>query len=144
MRTGNSSRMERTEDYMGTGEPERIADELATVCAGGRLYPFPRADCKKLLEHDNEQYHHLVMHLDFFFTDVVGYCRQGQAILKWPEEKVHEARTRLSRSFFERYPQYAPLEALINETDTPDLFVKLSLHERLRTSLLSLLVKPRK
>jgi len=74
---------------------------------------------------------------------VLGYCRQGRAILKWPEEEVREARTKLARSFFERYPQYAPLEALINETDTPDLFVKLSLHEKLRTSLLSLLTYPR-
>jgi predicted lipase len=60
-------------------------------------------------------------------------------MLSWPIEDIEKALAELNGTFFEKYPQYAKLEPMITESETPDLWQALDIYERMRTKILMLL-----
>lgn len=115
-----------------------LADEL------GRLYKedvrsFPYEDVRVLRQQARKRWLDLVPDLDLYFSTIAGYCTWGHRILDWPQDKVQEAHAFLRQTFFERHPEYLPLEARINTDDTPALHADLVLHEKMRQTLLTLL-----
>jgi hypothetical protein len=119
--------------------PEENANELRRLYESELCTPFPYSDASKLRREGGELYEGFIPDLDMHFSDIAGYCSWGGKILRWPKEKIDEARERLSRSFFERFPKYDSLQVVINELDTPALYKELQLHERMRRKLLDLL-----
>jgi hypothetical protein len=100
-------------------------------------HPFAYADCRKLL-HQGATYEGLAADLDLYLKDIAGYCTWGRRLLKWSKPEIEKALATLSRSFFEKNPEYKPLESQITEENTPDLYADLVLHEKMRQTLLSL------
>lgn len=116
-----------------------ITGELLQLYEEKRRSPFPYAGCGKILRETGQRYDGLIPDLDLYLSSIAGYCSWGHGILKWPKEKIEETKERLSRSFFEIYPQYKPLMPMITESATPDLYTDLALHEKMRLKLLDIL-----
>ncbi len=116
-----------------------IIDELLPLYEEACRLPFPYEGSRKLLQQSDGQYKGLVPSLDTYFSDIAGYCSWGERILKWQREKAEEAKEKLQSSFFEKYPEYKPLESMITESNTFDLFTSLALYEKMRTKLLRVL-----
>lgn len=117
---------------------ENRIEELLKLYHEDRGKPFPYSDAKKLRKHSGEAYEGLIPDLDLFSSEIAGYCSWGKGILKWSRDKVAEAQQTIGRSFFDRFPQYKPLEPLITQENVPDLYASLRLHEEVRVMLLDL------
>ena len=116
-----------------------LVNELVQVYQEEGRYPFPYKDCKKVRDGNFALYDNFIPHLDLYFSDIAGYCSWGKKLAQWPDDKVGEAKARLEKSFFERYPHYRALESLITETNTPDLYKALQIYESMRELLLNIL-----
>lgn len=116
-----------------------VVDELLPLYKEVRRAPFPYDGSRKLLRAEGARYDGLIPDLDMYFSDIAGYCSWGSRILRWQSEKVEEAKERLKQSFFEKHPEYRPLESLITESSTPDLHTSLTVHEAMRKKLLRIL-----
>jgi hypothetical protein len=75
---------------------------------------------------------HLVLHADS------GFASHGKHLLRLPLEQVSAARGLMSLDFFDKHPEYAWLGRHINERNSPDLFDRLTLAERMRIELVGL------
>lgn len=115
------------------------AVELERVYHEKLLKPFPYADCRHVMAQVGEFDEGLIPDLDLYFSNVAGYCSWGKRLQRMPRPELLAARATLTRSFFEKHPEYLPLTALINEADTPTLFGDLKLHEELRNRLLAII-----
>ncbi|MEJ7712466.1 MAG: YxiJ family protein [Pyrinomonadaceae bacterium] len=100
--------------------------------------PFPYADCWKLISKEVKRYEDLTADLNTYFYYITSHSSGVKNILKWPRERILESQKWLAKSLFERFPKYKPLELLINEFNTPDLYTRMALCERMRTQLLDL------
>ena len=79
------------------------------------LRPFPYEDCRKILKQLNYQNHDLIPCLDVYFSDVAGFCSSGKRVENWSTEKITDAKIKLNKSFFDRFPKLSELKAKINE-----------------------------
>ncbi len=77
--------------------------------------------------------------LDTFASAASGYSSWGEKSLIWPTEKRQRIADYLGKSFFERYPEYLPVQRWITDTNTPELFRDFVLHEEMRVNVLALL-----
>lgn len=118
---------------------EERADKLLRLYEERNRGAFPYADCRRLLREDERRYKDLIPDLDMYFSNIAGYCSWGGRISKWSKEKIRDVQERISKPFFQKHPQYKPLEPLITEISTPDLYARLVLLEKLRAELLELL-----
>lgn len=117
----------------------KLASELQHLYQAEFHSPFPYKDCRKLLSEANEDYEDLIPDLDSYFYNIASHCGGVRKILKWSNEQLLKSREQLGESFFVKYPQYKPLEPMITNVNTPDLYARLELCERLRVNLLELL-----
>jgi hypothetical protein len=124
---------------MEQANSQEIARALMCLYEESCQTPFPYEDSRKLLREEKGQYEGLIPSLDFYFSTIAGYCSWGKRILKWNEEKIKEAKDLLGKSFFEKYPQYKPLEQMVTEANTPALYKELVAYETMRLNLLRLL-----
>jgi len=113
--------------------------ELVRTCREDLGNPFPYTGCRKLLHGKGISYEGLIPDLDLYFYEIASHCGGIKNILKWSQERLLAAQTQLSKSFFERHPEYQPLEPMITKEDTPDLYSHLMAHEKVRRMLLELL-----
>ncbi len=119
-------------------ESEDLLSELDQLDRRDRG-PFPYDDCRTVKAKDTEGvFAHLIPDLDVYFSEIAGYRSSGKRILGWSEEKLDEARRRLTRTFFERYPMYIALRDLRRD-DAPDLYDRMHETERARVVLLRLI-----
>lgn len=100
--------------------------------------PFPYADCRKLTSKEVKRYEDFTADLNTYFYYIVSHSSGVKKVLRWPRERLLESQKWLAKSFFERFPKYKPLEPLINASNTPDLYTRMALCERMRTGLLDL------
>lgn len=98
---------------------------------------FPYAGCRFVLEGDEEEFEFFIPDLDLWSMNIAGYCSQGMRILRWPQEKLIEAQSRMIRGFYDGHPKYRRIQPFINESDTPDLYEYLDTYERMRRKLIS-------
>ena len=101
--------------------------------------PFPYEGSRKLLQAGGSNYEDFIPDLSLYFSTIAGYCSWGKRILKWEATKINEAKAGLEEQFFNRHPEYKPLEMMIAKQGNADLLVKFSLHEKMRLELLGLL-----
>jgi len=123
---------------MNRERSEELAAEVKRLYEEEARLPFPYDGCRTLLEGNEDEFEGFIPNLDLYFMDIAGYCSSGTAILKWPEDKVREAQSRICLTFFELYPQYGVLKNFISELAAPDLYEDLMLYEEMRSKLLEL------
>jgi hypothetical protein len=123
---------------MNRERSEELAAEVKRLYEEEARLPFPYDGCRTLLEGNEDEFEGFIPNLDLYFMDIAGYCSSGTAILKWPEDKVREAQSRICLTFFELYPQYGVLKNFISESAAPDLYEDLMLYEEMRSKLLEL------
>lgn len=111
--------------------------ELRRIFKEDLTGPFPYADCRRLRASSEGTYEGLIPDFDLYFWEVAKYCSLGKKLLRLPKDDLSKARATLTKSFFEKHPEYLPLAALINETATPTLHADLKLHDELRRRLLA-------
>lgn len=125
-----------------SGEAHLKAEEWALEAE--RIYieedrsPFPYDGSRWLLQDFEDEFEDFIPNLDMWCSYIAGYCSWGKRLVRWNEEKVLQARGVMSLSFFDMHPEYARLERLITESDTPDLYEQLRLYERMRKNLVIL------
>jgi hypothetical protein len=118
-------------------QAEELAEEVKRIYleeAGG---PFPYEGCR-WLKSEFGDFEGLTPDLNTWQMDIAGHSSMGKSVLSWSAEKVLQSRGAMSLSFFEKHPEYALLERHITEKETPDLFDKLSVYNRMRKKLLEL------
>ena len=123
---------------MNRERSEELAAEVKRLYEEEARLPFPYDGCRTLLEGNEDEFEGFIPNLDLYFMDIAGYCSSSTAILKWPEDKVREAQSRICLTFFELYPQYGVLKNFISESAAPDLYEDLMLYEEMRSKLLEL------
>lgn len=100
-------------------------------------HPFPYEDCRVLLR--KEQHQDLIPDLDAYFYNIASHCFGIENVLKWSSAKLEASRKALSQSFFEKHSQYKQLEQHITDVDTPNLYARFRVCERLRADLTHLI-----
>jgi len=123
---------------MNRERSEELAAEVKRLYEEEARLPFPYDGCRTLLEGNEDEFEGFIPNLDLYFMDIAGYCSSGTAILKWPEDKVREAQSRICLTFFELYPHHCTLKNFISESAAPDLYEDLTLYEEMRSKLLEL------
>lgn len=58
-----------------------------------------------------------------------------------PSIELVRARELLKNSFFQTHPKYKPLEWMVNQINTPELYQKIALSNQLRQILLELFTR---
>jgi hypothetical protein len=119
-------------------DAEILAVEIAQIYNEEDCSPFPYEGCRWLRREFDGELENLIPDLDMWLSDVAGFSSRGKRLLKLPEEQVSHARGIMSLSFSEKRPEYAWLERHITESNTPDLYEKINLYERMRTMLIAL------
>jgi hypothetical protein len=98
--------------------------------------PFPYAGCHFVLEGVEEDFECFIPDLDLWSLNIAGYCSGGAKILRWAQEELVEAHSRMSLGFFAKHPEYCRLQRFITQLDAPDLHSYLGAYEGLRRKLL--------
>ncbi len=117
---------------------EDIAAEIERIYVEEARSPFPYDGCRWLLSDFGDEFEDFIPDLNMWSSDIAGCCSWGKRIVRWSEERVLQARGAMSLSFFDQHPEYAMLERLIAEVDTPDLYEYLRLYEQMRKKLVDL------
>ena len=124
---------------MNESDLETKATELKALYEEDSGRPFPYEGSRKLLQAGGGNYESFIPDLSLHFSTVAGYCSWGKRILRWEAAKIDEVKEGLEKQFFDRYPEYKPLEMMIAEQDNADLLAKFCLHEKMRIELQGLL-----
>ena len=116
-----------------------LAEFAGQLFEKDKAQPFPYADCRRAAALAFIPLKHLIPDLDLYFSDLAGYCSWGVRILSWSPEKVSTVRKHISKSFFEKHPQYRCLLEAVPVEKAPALLADLALHEEMRRTLIQLL-----
>jgi hypothetical protein len=118
---------------------EDLATEITRLYKPIESEPFPYDDCWNLLKSVNDStVKYLNPDLDLYFSDVASHATGMKWVLKWSASKAAESRQKLSRSFYEKHPQYERIRPLITPESTPMLHRHIETTERVRHLLLDL------
>ena len=112
------------------------ADEILNTAKSEAQTAFPYGDCQKLALKAGVDYQGLVSALDTYFYDVWS---PSNGIKKLPQQSAQwltDLKIYLGQSFFMSHPEYASLEAIINQDDMHDLYRHLVIYDRLRKQVI--------
>ena len=112
------------------------ADEILNTAKSEAQTAFPYGDCQKLALKAGVDYQGLVSALDTYFYDVWSPANGIKKLSQKPAPWLVDLKTSLEQSFFATHPEYAFLEAIINQDDMPDLYRRLVIYDRLRKQLI--------
>ena len=120
---------------MKTLAPASQIEEIQ-IAAKSMQTAFPNEECQTLAQAAGVDCQSLVSDLDTYFYDVWSPANGIKKLPQKPEAWLCDLQTDLKQSFFERYPQYAALQAAINPEDTPSLARRLAGFDALRQNLI--------
>lgn len=120
-------------------EVQKKLEILQLLYKADLLNPFPYDDCRKLLADKKKEFEDFIPSLDMYFSDISGLCSWGKRSLKWTDDQLEEFTPQLQKSFFQKYPEFAPLEPSITDKNTPKLFNQLLIYDLMRLTLLDIL-----
>ena len=121
-------------------DTETLLAQLRTLEEADRG-PFPYRGCFQLKATSPERYHDLTPDLDVYLSEIAGYRSWGRRILRWADDKIESVQSRLRLSFFDRFPAYTDLKALLALSVAPDVAEALDNADQTRAVLLELLRK---
>ncbi len=98
---------------------------------------FPTADIKALVADDRSAFSLLHGRIEMFLSGVAGYASSADRLGRRPVEELQKAGEFLSKSFFDRYPEYGSLKARVTPQGTPLLFAEMEAAEENRVELLN-------
>ena len=109
--------------------------------------PFPYEDCRVLIAQLREsasprsgrQAEDLIPDLDAYFYLVESHSGGAAKLTDWPTSELTVSRALLKNSFFQAHTKYRNMEWMINEINTPRLYLMLTVSNELRTMLLKLI-----
>ncbi len=120
-------------------EVQKKLEILQSLYKTDMLNLFPYDDCRKLVAGKINEFEDLIPCLDIYFSDIAGLCSWGERSLNWTDEYIDEFSPSLQKSFFQKFPVFAPLEASITEKNTPKLFDQFLIYDLMRLTLLDIL-----
>jgi hypothetical protein len=103
--------------------------------------PFPTADCRKLATITGELYMDFKADLNTYNMSVTAPIDWGEKITDWSIETIQRFSKYTEQSFFEKFPEYVPLVPYITKDRTPNLYTNILLHDEVRVSVHSLMLK---
>jgi|SRR6185437_9235460 len=115
------------------------AVEVENIYKTRFLVPFPYADCRWLISHENQQAESLIPELDMYFSVIAGYSSSATRLGERPATVLRRAREVLSLDLFETYPSLRLYRELITEQQTPTLYAHLQIAEQMRLGLLEII-----
>ncbi|MEN3333726.1 MAG: YxiJ-like protein [Blastocatellia bacterium] len=115
-----------------------LADEIMQLYRKNRM-PFPYTGCRFILHGLEDDFDGFIPDLNLWSMDIAGFASQSFRIKDWPVEKLRTGQGLMSLGFFDKHPEYRVLERFISSEETPDLYEKLKLYEKMRNKLLELL-----
>lgn len=123
---------------------KEAATQLATLTVSlfkeSRQYPFPYKGIRKLLRLYPKAFKDLIPDLDWYESTVAGYSSRADTFQSWPLSDAEQAVLLLSKSFYEKHPEYLQLRELLTEVPSVgDLSHDIEVHEKMRQSLLKVL-----
>ena len=77
--------------------------------------------------------------VEVYSIDLGGYAHFPDQLLSLSRQKRSEVRSKYEKSFFEKYPDYKKIEPLITQSNTPSLYLQLSIFEQMRIRLLEII-----
>lgn len=109
--------------------------------------PFPYEDCRVVMKQvaasleprDSKRYGDLIPDLDAYFYLVSSHSRGIMEFAEWSASEMIVSRELLKKSFFQTHRRYLDIQWMINELNSPALFMRLTASNELRTMLLKLI-----
>ena len=119
---------------------EQVADELSQLYAQDNAFgAFPQQDCSKLLKGNGKTFVVFVPDLSLYLHSIWGCAESAKFAREWNAEKIALVERVSAKSFWEMHPNYRELEAQITPSNTPKLYVRLTLSEEMRRKIVQLL-----
>ena len=97
--------------------------------------PFPTYACETVAQQARIDPQSFVSDLDTYFYDIWSPGNGVKKLSQKSDAWLRDLKAYLEQDFFSRYAQYAPLEALIDQENAPDLYFRLQTFDRLRKDL---------
>ncbi len=116
-----------------------LVEKIKRAAQEASAFAFPKLECEALARKSGVDYQRLLSDLDTYFYDVWSPANGVKKLARKPGFWRDDLRAYLQKPFFVRYPQYALVEALINQDDTPELCRRFVLADRMREDLMTFL-----
>ena len=132
---------------MSTYTHQVLADQIRTLSR--KLEgPFPYEDCYQVTAQLREKsdlrgvkrYEDLIPDLDAYFYLVDSHSSGVEFVMKWPTSELVVSQALLKKSFFQTHTKYREIEWMINELNTPKLYIMLTVSDELRVMLQKLML----
>lgn len=120
---------------MKTLTTEPLVEEILRTAQEAKA-PFPTYDCETVARQAGLDPQRLVSDLDTYFYDIWSPGNGVKKLSRKSDAWLRDLKVYLEQDFFSRYAQYAPLEVLINQENSPDLDHRLQIFDRLRGDLI--------
>ncbi len=120
---------------MNTLTTDTLAEEILRTAQEAQG-PFPTHDCETIARQAEIAPQSLVSDLDTYFYDIWSPSNGVKKLSRKTDAWLSDLKVYLEQDFFSRYAQYAPLEVLINQENSPDLDHRLQIFDRLRGDLI--------
>lgn len=119
------------------------AQEIEVLYRTELCKPFPYEDCRRVksaarIKAENDLTG-LVPDLDHYFSFVAGFASSASGLRNRSREQLVKAIPWLEKGFFDWFPNYRPLESLINVEQTPWLFRELDITDSIRIELATII-----
>jgi len=109
--------------------------------------PFPYEDCRVVMRQigasleprDSKKYGDLIPDLDGYFYLVSSHSQGIMQFAEWAAAEMIVSRELLKKSFFQTHRRYQDIQWMINEINSPMLFMRLTASNELRVMLLKLI-----
>lgn len=100
---------------------------------------FPYKDCYRLRRKAGKGFVGFIAAFSHYDAMISGYASWGSGLLGFSRERALQAKLEMSKSFFEKHPEYEFVVPLITPKETPSLYKLSQQLETWRTTLTDIL-----
>jgi hypothetical protein len=98
---------------------------------------FPYDDCYALQKVNPNLTANIIPDLDEYFSFIAGYSSSATKLSVRSKDELRDAVPKLRRSFFDKHPEYRPMEEAIARSET--LSRKMHVADELRRDLIAIM-----
>jgi YxiJ-like protein len=125
--------------YLSDDAAQTLAKEVESRYRNELRTKFPYADCYKLQRIRPDLTAGLIPDLDMYLGFIAGYNSSATTLSERSQEELRKAIPKLTKSFFDTYPEYRPLERIIVPAEFDALSRRLHVADALRRDLVVLM-----